>query len=400
MTTLEINYRSSVAYLYISSKLKKAFILRGYFMLSFKNKIQLIFFIFIAAYAETIPLPINKVIGWPSVGIGIIMGGITGTFFFMHYDKNMQRLWPLVGIVAGSVSGLIAHNAIQAKRNHDLASHSLDIIVPYVCKYSVNKDIKNKIKPVNFADIIGLDAIIVDIKDVVEYFKNPELYKKMGAVLPRGILLEGPPGCGKTMIAKALAHETSCAFLYSSASSFVEMHVGVGAKRIRELFDEARTLKPTIIFIDELDAIGAVSRDSGANEEYRQTLNELLCQMDGFEDSDDIIVIAATNNAKALDVALKRSGRFDRIIKVPLLNESARYALIKHLQHTVTCVKISEKFFKKTAQETEGLTAADIKNIFNEAAILAVREKNAEINELHLNAALQKIMGERKKHLP
>ncbi len=251
--------------------------------------------------------------------------------------------------------------------------------------------------PVIFSEIIGLDAILADIQEIVAYIKDSKKYKDLGAKPYKGILLEGPPGSGKTMIAKAIATEANCNFEYASASSFVEIYVGVGAKHVRELFDKARKSKPTIIFIDELDAIGAVNRGAGANEEYRQTLNELLCQMDGFKGEEGIIVIAATNNAKVLDSALKRAGRFDRIITVPLPNLEARLKMLEAARKKLPSVSISDEYLNQLAKDTYGLTAADLNNIFNEAALLAVRENATVVEEKHMLVAAKKIISERRK---
>lgn len=262
-----------------------------------------------------------------------------------------------------------------------------------------NKEKKeDKTQPdVKFSEIIGIDPVIEDVREIVEYIKNPARYKALGAKPYKGILLEGPPGSGKTMIAKAIATEANCNIEYASASSFVEMYVGVGAKRVRELFDKARKSKPTIIFIDELDAIGAINRGAGGNEEYRQTLNELLCQMDGFTGDEGIIVLAATNNAKALDSALKRAGRFDRIINVPLPNLAARIKLVQTAHQKLPSCSISNEYMEQLAKDTYGLTAADLNNIFNEAALLAVRENATEVDEKHMATAAKKIISERRK---
>lgn len=341
-------------------------------------------------------VPTQRALIGSSACMGAIIGGLTGLACWLHGDAHIQRIWQLGGVISGLVGGLVTYNVLQSKKKNYLETCSLDDF-SYDPKISINLNIKDHVKPVKLSDVIGLDDVLIDIIEIINYLKHKKTYDKMGATMPKGILLEGPPGTGKTMIARALACETDCTFLYASASSFVEMHVGVGARRIRDLFEQARASKPVIIFIDELDAIGAVSRDAGANEEYRQTLNELLCQLDGFEELSEVIVLAATNNAKSLDAALKRSGRFDRIIKVPLLNQVGRYCLLKHLQKSLPSIKLSQSFVKKLSLETEGLTAADLKNIFNEAALMAVRDQVSMINEEHVERATQKIINERKK---
>ncbi len=332
-----------------------------------------------------------------SACMGGVIGLLAGAGLWMNHDSQVRRIWPMGGLVCGILGGIITYNILRTKRNHYLSTCSLDPMLAYESKNSVDMFAKDKVKPVSFSDIIGLDTLLGDIKEMVNYLKSPDKYRRVGAIMPKGILLEGPPGTGKTMIARALACETQCAFFYASASSFVEMHVGVGAKRVRELFEQARIAKPAIVFIDELDAIGAASRDIGGNEEYRQTLNELLCQLDGFEDLEDVLVIGATNNAKALDHALMRGGRFDRLISVPLLDQPGRYALLEYLRNKSDSLKVSPVFLKKLSYDTEGLTAADLKNIFSEAGFIAVREKTAMVSEEQLDRAAQKIINERCK---
>ncbi len=254
-------------------------------------------------------------------------------------------------------------------------------------------------KPVVFNDIIGIDPIIEDIKEMVMCIKSPERYRAVGASVPKGVLLEGPPGTGKTMIAKAIANEAGCAFIQASASSFVEVFVGVGASRVRELFSRAKQYRPCIIFIDELDAIGAVKRDADTSGEYRQTLNELLCQLDGFVSDGSVIVIAATNMAESLDPALKRSGRFDRIISVPLPNMQARCQLFQHyLTKLPLAPDITSEMIYDMITMTGGFSGADIKNLANQAAILAARDqtqKTPHVSKIHLEQALNKIYKER-----
>lgn len=301
----------------------------------------------------------------------------------------------------GTFHGDIAEKIFNADKKHNAPTLKVDPTSVRLTKDSRNsegkKDEKKEEEKVLFSDVIGIKEIMLDIKEVVEYVKNPQKYKDLGAKPYKGILLEGPPGSGKTMIAKAIAAEAGCHIEYASASSFVEMYVGVGAQRVRELFNNARKKKPTIVFIDELDAIGAVSRGAGANEEYRQTLNELLCQMDGFKGEEGIIVIGATNHAKALDSALKRAGRFDRIITIPLPNADTRLEMMQQARTKLPSASISDDYLAQLAKDTYGLTASDINNIFNEAALLAVRESAKVVEEKHMIIAAKKIIGERRK---
>ncbi len=258
------------------------------------------------------------------------------------------------------------------------------------------QDFKPEENKITFNDIAGLDDVMQDLTEVVDFLKYSEKYTSMGASLPRGVLLKGPPGNGKTLIARALAHEAGCTFIQVNASDFVEKYVGVGASRVRELFEKARRNKPAIIFIDELDAIGAVNRGSDGNEEYKQTLNELLCQMDGFKQDDAIVVIAATNHAKSLDSALDR--RFDRKIAITAPNEAAREKIMRlylnklpqdHCQISDTCAE-------KVAKLAYGLCGADLKTIVNEAVLAAIRDGMSKTTDEHVLKALEKVRRKNK----
>ncbi len=248
---------------------------------------------------------------------------------------------------------------------------------------------------VTFKDVIGLDAVIKEVTEIVDFLTNPKKYKAMGAELPKGILFEGPPGNGKTLIAKAIANEADCNFIYQAGSSFVEKYVGVGAERVRELFEKARKGKPTLIFIDEIDAIGAVNRGDGGNEEYRQTINQLLCELDGFESGDDVIVIAATNHAHALDKALTRAGRFDRIVKVPAPDLKAREEILNYYLKKLPKKYVSPDFIKRLAMRLGGLSSSDLRVLVNEAALLAVRYNATRVEERHIEAAATKVIDAR-----
>ena len=238
----------------------------------------------------------------------------------------------------------------------------------------------------------GSPEVIEECKEVISYIENKEKYKKIGAEMPKGILLEGPPGTGKTLLAKAIASETNSTFITMSGSEFVELFVGMGAARVRELFENARNNRPCIIFIDEIDAVG---RQRGAginmgNDEREQTLNQLLYEMDGFNNNDDIVVIAATNRRDVLDQALLRPGRFDRIIRVPVPDKDSR---IKILEFYLKNKNIDEDFdISSIAELTDGFSGAQLKNLINEAAILSVKNNYDEIKEKFIFEAFEKLI--------
>ena len=255
------------------------------------------------------------------------------------------------------------------------------------------KDKENMINSnITLSSFAGSPEIFEECTEVVSYLKNETLYKNAGAEIPRGILLEGPPGTGKTLLAKAIASEANANFLSISASEFIEVFVGMGASKIRSLFNSARQNKPCIIFIDEIDSVGR-QRGAGinmANDEREQTLNQLLAEMDGFADNDGILVIAATNRKDVLDAALLRPGRFDRIITVSLPDKTSRKDIIKvhsknkNLEDNINLDLIAEL--------TSGFSGAQIKNLLNEAAIFAARKGNTIISENDILNSLDKLI--------
>lgn len=227
---------------------------------------------------------------------------------------------------------------------------------------------------VTFADIGGCQEAKAQLGDVVDFLKNPVKWTSSGARLPRGILLEGPPGCGKTLLAQAVAGETDASFFSLSASEFVEMFVGVGAARVRDLFQNAAKNTPSVIFIDELDAVGR-RRGSGigwGHDEREQTLNQLLVNLDGFEKEDRVVVIAATNRSDVLDPALMRPGRFDRRISIPALSQEARHNVLEI--HTRDKCLGTDVSLEKIAELTSDYTGAQLESLVNEATLLAVRK--------------------------
>lgn len=246
---------------------------------------------------------------------------------------------------------------------------------------------------VRFNDVAGAEEEKQELQEIVDFLKHPKKYTDIGARIPRGVLLVGPPGTGKTLFAKAVAGEANVPFFSISGSDFVEMFVGVGASRVRDLFEQAQKNMPCIIFIDEIDAVGRQRGAGlgGGNDEREQTLNQLLVQMDGFEASSSIIVMAATNRADILDPALMRPGRFDRQIYVNVPDVKGREEIFKvHARNKPLAADIN---FKSLARLTAGFTGADIENILNESAILAARDDRKIITMKDISEAVNKVMA-------
>ncbi|MFD8271881.1 ATP-dependent zinc metalloprotease FtsH [Streptomyces flaveolus] len=243
-----------------------------------------------------------------------------------------------------------------------------------------------------FADVAGIDEVAGELNDVVDFLKNPGAYRRMGAKMPRGVLLTGPPGTGKTLLARAVAGEAGVPFFSASASEFIEMIVGVGASRVRELFAEARKVAPSIIFIDEIDTIGRArggGSGMGGHDEREQTLNQILTEMDGFSGAEGVIVIAATNRADILDPALTRPGRFDRVVSVSPPDRGGREAILEI--HTREIPLAPDVDLAQVARTTPGMTGAELANLANEAALLAVKRKQDRVTQANLSEALEKV---------
>ncbi len=254
---------------------------------------------------------------------------------------------------------------------------------------------------VTFDDVAGMEEVKEELEEVVEFLKKPERFRKLGATIPRGVLLVGPPGCGKTLLARAVAGEAGVSFFYISGSDFVEMFVGVGASRVRDLFQQAKMHLPAIVFIDELDAVGRLRGAGlgGGHDEREQTLNALLVEMDGFDPNDDVILLAATNRPDVLDPALLRPGRFDRRVVVPLpdINERKDIFEIYVRDKPVT----DDVDVAVLARQTVGFSGADIENVANEAALLAGRKNMTEIGRLEFDEAIERVIAgpERKSRI-
>ena len=308
---------------------------------------------------------------------------------FEMADPNAGSVWsslfPLLGIVLVSLMfWLIMRSAAGAGSGN----------------MSINKTkahVQSNLK-VRFSDVAGAEEEKEELAEVVEFLKSPKKFAVLGARIPSGVLLVGPPGTGKTLFAKAVAGEAGVPFFSVSGSDFVEMYVGVGAKRVRDLFDMAKKNQPCIIFIDEIDAVGRRRGAGlgGGHDEREQTLNQILVQMDGFEANDGIIVIAATNREDILDPALLRPGRFDRRINVNLPDVKGREQILKvHARNKPMATDVN---FKTVARITAGFSGAELANLLNEAAILAARAGKKEIGNLELYDGINKVlMGPQKK---
>ena len=304
-------------------------------------------------------------------------------------DPNAGSIWssilPVVGIL---LMGVLFFALMRGATGSANAAMSM----------SKNKThVQNNLK-VRFSDVAGAEEEKEELAEVVEFLRSPKKFSSLGARIPSGVLLVGPPGTGKTLFAKAVAGEAGVPFFSVSGSDFVEMYVGVGAKRVRELFDMAKKNQPCIIFIDEIDAVGRRRGAGlgGGHDEREQTLNQILVQMDGFESNDGIIVMAATNRADILDPALLRPGRFDRQINVNLPDVKGREQILKvHARNKPMAPDVN---FKTVARITAGFSGAELANLLNEAAILAARAGKNMIGNLELYDGINKVlMGPQKK---
>ncbi|MEO0409349.1 MAG: ATP-dependent zinc metalloprotease FtsH, partial [Cyanobacteria bacterium P01_A01_bin.135] len=246
---------------------------------------------------------------------------------------------------------------------------------------------------ITFADVAGVDEAKQELQEVVDFLKNGDKYRRIGAKMPKGVLLVGPPGTGKTLLAKAVAGEANVPFLSMAASEFVELYVGVGASRVRDLFNKAKRQAPCIVFIDELDAIGKSrgGNPHAGNDEREQTLNQLLTEMDGFEGNEGVILIAATNRPEILDPALKRAGRFDRQVLVDRPDKSGRLEILRvHSRHVLMGEDVD---LEAIAAQTSGFAGADLANLINEAALLAARHNRQAVVMADVKEAIERVIA-------
>jgi len=326
---------------------------------------------------------------------------------YAKMDQNLTRSLSKESFYEGMVSGKAGGQGGQLIFRPIFGVLLTLVVVSGICYYGVTQLFEKGLKGAegmgseeqeylvessekSFKDVKGMDEILSEFEQVVDLLTQGEKYKQIGAKVPKGILLNGKPGTGKTLIAKAIAGEAGVPFLYAAGSQFDEMYVGVGAKRIRKLFEEARENAPCIIFIDEIDAVGGKRKTGGNTSDYsRMTINQLLQEMDGFKTNDDIIVIGATNLKAVLDPALLRPGRFDLVIDVPTPNKKGRKEI---LQHYFEKVKHNSSInVERLASITGGLNGSQLENIVNQAAIRAVRQRHEQVDTSHLEYAFDKI---------
>ena len=290
--------------------------------------------------------------------------------------KSISTIWPLILLI---IMGYLFYTFITKSGSKEFLNNN-----------SLAQRIKTDKK---FSDIAGNEEVKEEVMELVDYLKNPKKYASAGARIPKGILLGGPPGTGKTLLAKATAGEANVPFYFISASNFVEMFVGLGAKRVRDMFEEARNNAPAIIFIDELDAVGR-SRGAGiggGNDEREQTLNQLLVEMDGVKENSGILIMAATNRADVLDPALLRPGRFDRVIIVSLPDIKEREAILKlHAKGKRIADNVK---FNLVARRTPGFSGAQLENVINEASLLSVRERTGVITIEQIDEAIDRVIA-------
>jgi len=312
---------------------------------------------------------------------------------FVHYKVEVKETSILVYVLFFILFLAIASLLYPFVRNFYKPNETTSTSSSHTgLESGINTPVEAIKSDVSFEDIGGIDDVKVELEEIIDFMRHPKRYKNFGARLPRGVLLVGPPGVGKTMIAKAVANAADVPFYYQSGASFVQIYVGMGAKRVHELFAAAKKNAPSIIFIDEIDAVGK-KRDGNRNDEREATLNQLLTEMDGFEASSSVIVVAATNKIDVLDSALLRAGRFDRRIFVELPTIKERESiLMKYLSKIPSQVDTA-----KIASMTVGFNGAALAALVNEAALLALRENDLHVRFEHFEQVKDKVMFGKKK---
>ncbi len=302
------------------------------------------------------------------------------------FTKRVQQDSPLLNFLVTGILPLLIFIGIgqyMSKKLMEQAGGKDSLIFGSVGKSNARVYVQST-KGISFSDVAGEDEAKESLSEIVDYLHNPAKYADAGASMPKGVLLVGPPGTGKTMLAKAVAGEANVPFFSISGSEFVEMFVGMGASKVRDLFRQAKEKAPCIVFIDEIDAIGQKRNSgvSGGNDEREQTLNQLLTEMDGFEENTGVIILAATNRPESLDPALTRPGRFDRRVPVELPDLAGREAILKvHAKKIKTAEDVN---FHTIARMAAGASGAELANIINEAALRAVRNGRTIVNEADL----------------
>src|SRR5881409_2558745 len=302
------------------------------------------------------------------------MPGVDLHSYMVALRDFVVNWWPLLGLVFYCLILYILWRMLQ--------------LMPRVKPATVIVDPRTAIE---WSDITGADEAKAELLEIVEFLRHPRQFEELGAVVPKGVLLYGPPGTGKTLLARAAANESGAKFYAQSASAFVEMFAGLGAARIRKLFAEARKHAPSIIFIDELDAVGTARSGNSFNREHDQTLNQLLVELDGFASGDQVVVMGASNRLQDLDPALLRPGRFDRQLLVAPPDRKGRLAILG--VHTRGKPLAADVDLNGVARQTAGLTGADLANICNEAAIGAGRAKRTEIEMTDFDTALERVVA-------